>query len=291
MSLLKYRIFVRVVETGSLTKAGESLNLTQSAISHAISGLEQDLGLTLLTRSRSGIKLTDNGERLLPYFRRIRQLDEKLHEEVASIKGLEVGTVRIGTFSSASIHWLPQILKEYHRQYPLIETKLMDGNYQEIEKWIAGGEVDVGFVNLPVQDGLDTLPLRRDRMLCILPSDHELREQSAIRMEQITELPFIMPVPGCDTDVRRIFEDQRLSPRIQYELEDDHAIMSMVQNGLGISILPEMMLADSRYDLCVKPLEKEYYRTIGLAAVSFKNLSPAAKKLIDCMTERIGAEQ
>ncbi|WP_134684339.1 LysR family transcriptional regulator [Brevibacillus migulae] len=285
MNLLKYQIFVRVVELGSLTKAGEMLHLTQSAISHALSGLEQELGVTLLTRSRAGIRLTDNGERLLPHFKEIVKLNEKLYQEVAFINGLEIGKVRIGTFSSVSIHWLPSILKEYRDQFPLIETKLLDGNYREIENWIVTGEVDFGFVNLPTQEPLEVIPLKKDRMLCILAANHDLRTQSSIRLEQIKDLPFIMPAAGCDTDVRRIFTQRKLSPNIQYELEDDHAIMSMVQNGLGISILPETILLQSHYDLCLRPLHEEHFRSIGIAAVSFKNVSPAAKKFIDFITD------
>ncbi|RUS48869.1 LysR family transcriptional regulator [Cohnella sp. AR92] len=287
MSLLKYQIFVKVVEVGSLTKVGEMLKLTQSAISHAISGLEHELGLTLLIRSRSGIKLTDNGERLLHHFKEIIQLNEKLHQEVALIKGLEIGTVRIGTFSSVSIQWLPRLLKEYHDQFPLIEAKLLDGNYHEIENWIVSGEVDFGFVNAPTQEGLEVIPLKNDRMLCILPSNHVLREQSIIRLEQIVDLPFIMPVAGCDIDVLRIFSQHKLSPKIQYEVEDDHAIMSMVQHGLGVSILPEMILSQTQYDLCIRPLDGEHSRSIGIAAVSFKNVSPAAKKFIDFIAARV----
>lgn len=142
--------------------------------------------------------------------------------------------MRIGTFSSGSIWWLPRILKEYHDQFPLIETKILDGNYQEIENWITSGAVDIGFVNLPTKEGMDVIQLKKDRMLCILPPNHSLGEQSTIRLEQIIDLPFIMPVSGCDTDLRRIFSQHKLSPKIKYELEDDHAIMSMVQNNLGV---------------------------------------------------------
>lgn len=118
--MFKYKIFLCVVEMGSFTKAGEVLNLTQSAISHAISGLEHELGLTLLIRGRSGIRLTNNGERLMKRFREIVQMDEKLYQEVALIKGLEIGTVKIGTFSSVSIHWLPRILKNSMSSFLLL---------------------------------------------------------------------------------------------------------------------------------------------------------------------------
>ncbi|MFK4301635.1 DNA-binding transcriptional LysR family regulator [Paenibacillus sp. RC254] len=287
MNLFKYKVFLSVVETRSFTKAGELLKLTQSAISHAVSGLEHELGLTLLIRGRSGIKLTSNGERLMKHFREIVQMNERLYQEVDLIKGLETGTVKIGTFSSVSIQWLPGIIQKFNEHFPLIELKLLDGNYHNIENWIASGEADFGFVNLPALDVLEVLPLKKERMLCVLPSNHMLREQTTIRVDQLLDESFIMPASGCDTDVRRIFSQHKLAPKIKYELEDDHAIMAMVQNGLGVSILPEMILVQNPYELCIRPLDGPYSRSIGIAAASLKNMAPAAKKCMNFIAEWI----
>ncbi|MFE5319334.1 LysR family transcriptional regulator [Paenibacillus sp. NPDC056579] len=281
MNLDKYRIFSKVVEVGSLTRAGELLNLTQSAISHAISSLERELGLSLLIRNRAGIRLTNNGERLIPHIREILQVNEKLNQEIAAIKGIEIGTVKIGTFTSVSIQWLPQILKMFQNQFPQIEIKLLDGNYHEIEEWIASGTADFGFVNLPTLEAFDVEPLYQDRMMCIVGSQHPLCRQSTIRLEQVITEPFIMPVAGCDTDVMRIFTQNKVKPTIKYELEDDHAIIAMVQSNLGISILPEMILSQLPENVVCRPLEGMYYRSIGIAALSIRNVSPAAQRLIE----------
>ncbi|CAM4515584.1 MAG: LysR family transcriptional regulator [Paenibacillus macerans] len=289
MSLQKYEILLKAVETGSLTKVGEQLNLTQSAVSHAISSLEQELGLTLLIRNRSGVRLTSSGERLIPYFQGILQLKERLYQEIALIKGLVAGTVKLGVFSSVSIQWLPGMVKAFNSKFPHIEVKLYDGHYQEIEQWLATGQVDLGFVSLPTLQPLDVTELKKDRMLCVLPPGHALAGKSSICLDQIINEPFIIPISGCDTDVRRIFMKYKGPLNIKYELENDHVIMSMVEQGLGISILPEMVLAQMPYNLCLRPLEGEHYRTIGLAAISRDNLSPAAAKMFQFITERIHA--
>lgn len=161
MSLQKYEILLKAVETGSLTKVGEQLNLTQSAVSHAISSLEQELGLTLLIRNRSGVRLTSSGERLIPYFQGILQLKERLYQEIALIKGLVAGTVKLGVFSSVSIQWLPGMVKAFNSKFPHIEVKLYDGHYQEIEQWLATGQVDLGFVSLPTLQPLDVTELKK----------------------------------------------------------------------------------------------------------------------------------
>src|SRR6478752_6726153 len=149
LSLAKFEIFSTVVELGSLTKAGEILGLTQSAVSHAIASLESEWGFSLLNRGRSGINLTSNGEHVLKYIREILKWNEEMLQEIANINGLEIGTVRIGTFSSVSIQWLPEIMKSFNEYHPSIEIKLLEGDYDDIEHWISTGIVDFGFVSLP----------------------------------------------------------------------------------------------------------------------------------------------
>jgi DNA-binding transcriptional LysR family regulator len=283
LTIAKFEVFNTIIELGSLTKAAEALHMTQSGVSHAISSLESELGFPLLTRGRSGISLTGDGERILKHIRDILQKNEQIKQEAAIIKGLEVGTVRIGTFPSVSIQWLPGILKQFQKEHPSIEIKIMEGNYQEVEHWISNGEVDFGFMSLPTMDSFEIIPLKKDRMLCILPEEHPLCQKAAISMEDISKELFIMPKEGCDNDVRRIFKESRVKPMVRFEIAEDQAIIAMVQNGLGISILPEMILVGVAHRVHIRSLENGNYRSLALASMSFKHTSPAAKKLVECI--------
>ncbi|GGF97408.1 LysR family transcriptional regulator [Paenibacillus abyssi] len=287
MSIAKYEIFSTVIEMGSLTKAAETLHLTQSGVSHAISSLESELGFPLLTRSRSGISLTADGQRILKYIREIIQKNEQIKQEANNIKGLESGTIRIGTFPSVSIQWLPGILKQFQMLYPSIAIKLMEGNYLEVEQWISRGEVDFGFISLPTVDSFETIPLKKDRMLCIVAKDHSLSQKTSIKLEEITDELFIMPKDGCDHDVKRIFKENRIEPKIRFEIALDQAIIAMVQNGLGVSILPEMILTGAADQVHMLTIEQESSRSIALASTSFKNSSPASIKFLDCVRKWI----
>lgn len=281
VSLVKYEIFNKVVELGSLTKAGEELSLSQSAVSHAIGGLESEWGFSILNRGRSGITLTSNGERVLRYIREILKWNNEMTQEIADINGLKIGTVRIGTFSSVSVQWLPEILKEFSKYYPLIDIELFEGDYDEIEKWIAKGEVDFGFLSIPTSLRFEVIPLKKDRMLCILPADHPLAHKNEVSFEEIEQEPLIRAKKGSDNDLKRILAANDVTPNVKFELEDDQAIFSMVQHGMGISILPEMALYRLPENIRVLHLEQENYRTIGIAAKSFKTLAPATKKFIE----------
>lgn len=281
MSLAKFEIFSTIVELGSFARAGEKLGLTQSAISHAIASLEAEWGFTILNRGRSGIHLTSNGEYVLKYINEILKLNSNMLQEIANIKGLSIGEVRIGTFSSVSSQWLPEILKTFNDSYPSIEIKLFEGNYDDIEHWILSGMVDFGFVSLPTSHPFDVMPLKKDRMVCILEAQHSLAHQKKVSLEEIKEEPLIMSKKGSDNDLRRLLKEHNIVPNIKFELADDQAIFSMVQHGMGVCILPEMVLYRVPENVCILNLEQDTYRTIGIAALSLTTLAPATKKFIE----------
>ena len=169
MNLEKFRTMMTVVDCGSLTRAAGELGCTQSAVSHAIDSLERELGFSVLKRSRAGVRLTGEGERLLPAVRSLLAAAEQLEQTASSIRGLESGTVRIGAFTSVAVHWLPPVLKEFQQDYPHVDFKLLNGDYHDVEQWLSDGSVDVGFVALPAGVDCECIPLMEDRLLAILP--------------------------------------------------------------------------------------------------------------------------
>ena len=169
MNIQKYQAFITVVEQGSLTRAAEELGCTQSAVSHSINSLEEELGFALLKRSRAGIKLTGEGERMVPAVRDLLGSAERLKQTASAIRGLESGTVRIGAFTSVAVHWLPALLKEFQQDYPRVDFKLLNGDYHDVEQWLQDGSIDIGFVNVPCALDCECIPLMEDRLLAILP--------------------------------------------------------------------------------------------------------------------------
>ena len=155
MSISKFETLAKVCELGSLTKAAEALGCTQSAVSHTINSLEEQFGFAILTRSRAGVNLTDDGQRIMPSVRGMLNYYEQLNQTVSAIRGLDFGTVRIGAFTSVAVHWLPGVIKEFQRDYPNVDIKLLNGDYHDVEKWLTEGSVDLGFVNLPAKVGED----------------------------------------------------------------------------------------------------------------------------------------
>lgn len=157
MNIQKYLSFVKTVEYGSFTKAAEILNYSQSGISRMIGDLEKDWKVVLLERGKDGVKLTSDGLTLLPYARSLVAEYEKLQMQVDELNGLQSGLIRIGTFSSVATHWLPNIIKEFQKDYPHIDYELLLGDYAEIEEWVIEGRVDCGFLKLPTRLDFETI--------------------------------------------------------------------------------------------------------------------------------------
>ncbi|MEK4064800.1 MULTISPECIES: LysR family transcriptional regulator [Paenibacillus] len=280
MSITKYEVFLKVVELGSLTKAADVLGFTQSGISHTISSLEMEFGFSLLVRNRSGVKLTVNGEQVVQPIREILKWNEQLKQQVADIHGLETGTITIGTFTSVSVHWLPGMIKEFRKEYPYIEFKLMEGGYLEIEQWIEAGVVDCGFISLPTRDKFEVFPLKQDRMLAILSQEHPLSKAPYMPLAQMAYEDFIIQKAGSDYDARRVFERAGIQPNIKFTAGDDYAIIAMVENGLGISVLPEMVISRQNHNVAMLELEERSFRSLGIAVHSMKYASPATRRFL-----------
>lgn len=285
-NLLKYMAFVKTIEYGSFTKASKILNYSQSGISRMIHDLETEWKVTLLERSKLGVKLTSDGLKLLPHAKAVVREYEKLQMEVDALNGLQSGIIRIGTFSSVATHWLPNIIKEFQKDYPNIDYELLLGDYTEIEEWIHTGRVDLGFLRLPTLPELETHFLEKDELMAIIPEDHLYANRDTFPVEALCNEPFMLLEKGAKAEISAIFEKHNLTPKVHFTTWDDYAVMSMVESGLGISILPNLILKRIPYRIVAKPLDVPAYRDIGIALKSSKTASLAVRRFMEYLQYR-----
>ena len=284
--LLKYLAFVKTVETGSFTKAAEELHYAQSSVSKMIADLEAEWGMPLLERSKSGVGLTSAGEQLLPTIRKLLSGYTELEGQISRMNGLETGIIHIGTFSSVAINWLPNIFSRLQRDYPGIEYEMLLGDYREVEQWIKEGRVDCGFLRLPTPEKFDTIPLKQDEYKVILPVGHPLAGKKTIPLADLDGQPFLLLEHGGKTEVSDLLESRRVHPDIRFTTWEDFAIMAMVERGMGVSILPDLILKRVPYRIEIRPLEEPYYRSIGLAMKNRAHLTPAVQKFMEYLPFR-----
>ena len=285
-NLLKYLAFVETVDKGSFTKAADSLNYAQSSVSKMIADLEKEWGISLLQRNKKGVCLTSSGEQLLPYARKILRDFEEMQQKIHAMNGIQSGTVRIGTFSSVAINWLPHIFAKFQKDYPGIDYEMLLGDYDEVEKWIDEGRVDCGFLRLPSGNDFDVISLKQDEYKAVLPVDHPLVQKEILDYKDLNGQPFLLLEHGGKTEVSELLEKYKVHPNIRFTTWEDYAIMSMVEKGLGIGVLPEMILKRIPYQIAIRSFRTPYFREIVLAMKDRKKMTPAVGKFIEYLAYR-----
>ena len=286
-SLLKYLALVRTVEKGSFTAAARSMGYAQSSVSKMIADLEKEWGMTLLERSKSGVCPTSAGEQMLPYVRKLLNEYASLEGQVDRLNGLETGVVRIGTFASVAINILPDIFARLKADYPGIAYELLLGDYDEIEDWISEGRVDCGFLRLPTLPEFETIELIKDEYKVILPLGHPLAKKKSVKIDELSGVPFLLLEHGGRTEVSDLLESYHVKPEIAFTTWEDYAIMAMVEKGLGVSILTEMILRRCPYDVAVRPLAEPVFRDIVLAYRGKGSSSLALQRFVDYLLKGV----
>ena len=287
--MTRYYVFLKVVETGSFTRAAQELDYTQSAVSQMVQTLEEELCATLFHRSKSGITLTPDGQEYLPFIRAVCNACDELRRKRREMEGLEGSVIRIGTFTSVSRNWLPLLIKQFKELYPSVQFELLQGEYTNISQWIKEGSVDFGFVNPTAVSGLKTIPLYQDEMLAVLCPGHPLAVQKRLTLQSLAAEPFILLDEGEHSVVLDAFASEGLTPNLQYKVYDDYSIVSMVEQGLGVSVLYRPVLQNIAQNLVTLPLDSPVTRTVAVACRDSGALSGASRTFLRFIEKHFSA--
>lgn len=272
---------------GSFSKAAEALGYTQSAMSQMIASLEAELSIKLLNRFRTGIRLTREGEELYPFVERLIFQYQATQEKVKEIRGLETGIIRMGTLASISAHWMPELLKEFQEEYPGVKFVIHQGDYASIQEWIRTGAIDFGFVNPSAVSGMETEILKEGAMLAILPANHPLAQKQTVPLEELAKEPYILLEEGNYYEPLEVYKSLGITPNVKYTIHDDYAIMTMVEAGLGVSILAELVLHRTNYRIELRPTDPPISRTIAIGYKDKSSLPIASRRFIGKLQEKI----
>lgn len=264
-SILRYRAFVLTADFSSFTRAADALAYSQPQISRMVAELEAEWGVQLFERSRAGVALTSEGIRLLPAARAIVSAQDEFRAQVDDVCGLASGIIRIGTFSSVAAQWLPNIIAAFLSDYPGMDYELFLGDYTEIEQALMKGRIDCGFLPMPANPAFAMREIEQDELFAVLPKGHPLAAHNVVTPKELARETFLMLENNENTDASDVFKRARIKLKPHVTLWDDYAIMSMVEKGLGVSILHGLILKRIPYDVVIRPLKPRAYRTIGFA--------------------------
>jgi DNA-binding transcriptional LysR family regulator len=279
VTFAQLRALHAVALTGSVTRAAEQLLMTQPAVSHAIRGLERELGVSLLVRRADGVSLTSVGAAVAERAAIILAQLEGVRADAAVAADEQSVTLRIGVLPSANARIMPALLREFATAYPDVRVTALEGSDPEVLDWVRTGAVDVAVVAEPAEELL-TAPLATDDLLAVLPVDHPRAGQDAIPIADLAHEPFIMPAGGCEPIISALARDAGVRLRRHYEVRDTTSILAMVRERLGVSIMPELSVPDDRRGVRLLPLDPPAQRRLALAVLPDAEPLPAALALM-----------
>ena len=279
MDTKKLEALVVSVELGSFTRAAEQLGYTQSGLTHMMNSLEKDIGFTVLVRGRSGVQLTPAGQRIFPLVQECLAGSAALEREISLINSHKEDSVRVAAYESIARHWLPEVIQQFRREHPDVTVDIQMGSVDEVYRWVLEDRVDMCFASRQDYNTLDWTPLRDDELLAILPPDYPDGD-NAFPIEFFNGQEFLMPSMGFDKDILRVLNEHGVAPLIRTTQVSDSAVISMVEHGLGVSVLSRLVLRGRQNSVRALPLLPQAFRKLGIAARPRKELRPIVRKFI-----------
>lgn len=216
----------------------------------------------------------------MPHIRAIVAEERLLHQTAEELHTLAAGKVRVGTFTSVATHWLPAMMMRFQQEHPQVEFELFNGDYHDVDRWLADGSVDLAFVALPAEADSRCVPLYRDELVAVLPKGHRLCSLPVCPAAEIAKEPIISLLETSNHDVRRALDAVGAKPDIRFRTKDDYAVIAMVRQGLGVSIMPSLLLRGNNEGVELRPLDPPAYRTIALTMGSVET-GPAARQFAE----------
>lgn len=281
MNLPAYEIITKIAELKSLSRTAEYFSYTPSRISQILKAAEEELGVPLFRREKSGLAPTMECTVLLPALRELLGSEKCFREQLSRLKNVEAGVVRIGSFTSLSCHWLPQRLRAFVERYPQIQFELKLGGAGQIADWTRSGVVDLGLLTDPEAPDLEFIPLMEDGFAAVVPEGHPLARQGRTGFAELMEENFIFLEPEDNRTVEERLRREGFRPRIRYRVKDDYTVMALVECGLGVSILPRLVLNRSPYRIAVLELSPACSRRTGIVLPRSGHVSPATRRLVE----------
>lgn len=266
MTLSQIEIFVELAKEKNFSRTAEKLGITQSAVSHAIKKLEQDLGVYLVSRERKNFQFTEMGANLLIYCREIQQQVRNIKLEVKAQKLGTKGSIRLGTVWSVAHTILPKLLNAYKRKHPTVDILVFEGTDPEIEKWLFDQVIDVGIYSRHNQQ-LEQTKLTEDRFFAAVADDHPLSNKKILCPEHLGKYPFIMSTGGCEPLIRSIVDFHQTTLNVRYQAREIISIVSMVKANLGVSLIPELAIPKDFEGVRFIPLKTTFRRAIFLGTL------------------------
>ncbi len=284
MDTEKCKALITTIEEGSLSAAADRLGYTPSGISRMMAALEDETGFRLLARSRNGAVPTAECERMMPVFRELIYWGEQYYQYAAELRGLERGTVTVGTSYSSYYKWLSELVAKFCSRYPGIEVKTLQANSTNLYLAMEEHRADLCIVSRRERE-FEWIPIKEDPMVVWVPEGHPAAEAGFYRDKDLESEDYIESFPEEETDNARFLADRNIKPVVKFSTTDNYATYCMVESGLGVALMNDMSMGSWQGRVKAVPVEPPELVSIGFIYQSDEHISPAARRFIDFALE------
>ena len=290
-SISRYEVFIEVARTKSLSKTAINMHQTVPGISYSIGKLEEEVGLPLFIRQKNSIELSEYGKNLYPFIKDVLAAQRRLDDEIAYYGSTKQGTVKIGGLQCVGRQWFPQFLKQFEIDHPTIKVKILFGEYTDLTDNLIKGKLDFAIAGEQESKQLDFKYLTDDPFYVIVQNGSALGEKTSLSLSDIKYEKIIAPVWSGDSELMSLYDSSFSSGSIIYRIKDTGTILSMVESGMGISIIPRYVISGERIDVKAVEFTDWKPKKIGILTANAARMSPAVRTTIKCLTDWIRSSQ
>lgn len=288
------RVMRAIAEEGSFTAAAQSLGYTQPAVSQMVRRLEQRSGTVLVERHGRRVRLTEAGEVLARHAVQVLAALDNAEAEVAAIAGLQTGRVRLMAFPSSSASLVPSALAQVKAEHPGITVQFSEAEPPESLAALRAGTCDlaVAFTYDGTDagrgeddlQGLEVIDLLEEQVLLALPPDHPLAKEEVVDLAKLSTDPWIAGCPRCRGHLLSLADQAGFAPQVSYETEDYVAVLGLVAAGLGVALVPQLVLTSVGHrDVVARPVTPASHRVVQAVTTSDLTRVPAVKATLDAL--------
>ena len=285
MDTARCRAFIAAAKSGSLSKAAEELNYTTSAVSQLITALEEALEVTLFFRSRKGVTLTSDGERMYPVIYNFIRQEDLIRQTAADIRGLLAGEIVIAAYPSLCVAWLADIIHQFNSIYPNIRFQVDDSIRHYVLEALNNGRADIGFLSNQHDFSGEWIPIENNPMVAVVSRESRYAELDAFPIEECGRADLIQSSYGKDRDLDTIYSKYNITPHIVYTTRNSYTAAAMAEKNMGVLLVNEMSTRMWNFDLKILPLDPPQHISMGMAISTLSTASPAVKAFVKFVRE------
>ena len=285
METARCKAFITSAKTGSFSRAAEELNYTTSGVSQLVSALEEELKVPLLHRSRRGVTLTVDGERMYPVILNFLRQEQRIYEMAAEISGLLVGEISIAAYQSICASWLPDIMIRFQKLHPGVKFKIDDGIRVHIVEAMNSGKADIGFLSNQHDLSGEWIRLDMNPMMALVSFDSPYAGMESFPLEECAHATMIESSRGKNPDLSGAFEKHGIVPNIVYTTMTSSTATAMAAHNMGVFITNELSTHMWNYPVKMLPLDPPQYVELGMLVSPMSYGSPAVRAFVHFVRE------